>query len=314
MSESIMEISVVIPLYNKKETVVRALNSVLNQTILPNEIIMVNDGSTDGSEKIVEELKHPLIRLVHQENAGVSAARNIGIELANREWIAFLDADDFWDERYLETISTLHIKFPKAKVLASNYKFQDHSGNFSNTGLNKLSFNNQNEGLLFNYFEVAAHSSPPICSSAVVVSQLALLNIGGFPLGIKSGEDLITWAKLAVQNNIAYTTKALATFVLDPAHSYEKKPNRLPQKPDVVGDELEKILQHNASLIGLKQYVAHWYKMRASIYLRLGHRKECLFEILKSARYTPSNKKLWMYLVFLFLPLKIVNFIFKKAT
>ncbi len=310
-----MEISVVIPLYNKKKTVLRALNSVLQQTFLPQEIIVVNDGSTDGSDKLIAaELNHPLIQLVNQQNAGVSAARNKGIELAKSKWISFLDADDFWDESYLETISTLHIKFPKAKVLASNYKFQDHSGNFSNTRLNKFSFNNQQEGLLVNYFEVAAHSSPPICSSAVVVSQLALLNIGGFPLGIKSGEDLITWAKLAVQNNIAYTTKALATFVLDPAHSYEKKPSRLPQKPDVVGDELEKLLQHNASLIGLKQYVAHWHKMRASIYLRLGNRKECLFEILKSARYTPFNKKLWMYLVFLFLPLKMVNFIFKKAT
>jgi glycosyltransferase involved in cell wall biosynthesis len=74
-----MKISVVIPLYNKRETVLRALNSVLNQTVLPEEIIVVNDGSTDGSETIVSGLNHPLVRLIFQLNEGASAARNKGI-------------------------------------------------------------------------------------------------------------------------------------------------------------------------------------------------------------------------------------------
>ena len=309
-----MDISVVIPLYNKCNSIASAIESITKQKFPAKEIIVVNDGSTDGSEKIVESLENPIIRLITQLNTGVSSARNKGIELAKCEWIAFLDADDYWCKGYLETISELHIKFPKAQILGSNYRYQDHSGAFSNTRLNKLPFNHQQEGLLFNYFEVAAHSSPPLWSSAVVVSKLALLEIGGFPLGVKSGEDLITWAKLAVQNNIAYTTKALATFVLDPAHSYDEKPNRSPQIPDIVGLELKKIYNKQSYIKGLKQYVAHWHKMRASIYLRFGDRSKALNEILKTLRYQPFQIKVFIYLLLLFLPNKWTLSIFKRLT
>lgn len=84
-----MYISVVIPLYNKKKAIKDALDSVLNQTVLPDEIVIVNDGSTDGSDKIIELLDHPLLILIHQKNGGVSAARNKGVETAKNEWIAF---------------------------------------------------------------------------------------------------------------------------------------------------------------------------------------------------------------------------------
>jgi glycosyltransferase involved in cell wall biosynthesis len=309
-----LDISVVIPLYNKCNSIASAIESITKQKYPAKEIIVVNDGSTDGSEKIVESLENPIIRLITQLNTGVSSARNKGIELAKCEWIAFLDADDYWCKGYLETISELHIKFPKAQILGSNYRYQDHSGAFSNTRFNKLRFTHQQEGLLFNYFEVAAHSSPPLWSSAVVVSKLALLEIGGFPLGVKSGEDLITWAKLAVQNNIAYTTKALATFVLDPAHSYDEKPNRSPQIPDIVGLELKKIYNKHSYIKGLKQYVAHWHKMRASIYLRFGDRSKALNEILKTLRYQPFQIKVFIYLLLLFLPNKWTLSIFKRLT
>jgi glycosyltransferase involved in cell wall biosynthesis len=84
-----MKITVVIPLYNKRDFIERALDSVLKQTVLPDEIIVINDGSTDGSDKIVEQLNHSLIALIHQKNSGVSAARNKGIDLAKNKWIAF---------------------------------------------------------------------------------------------------------------------------------------------------------------------------------------------------------------------------------
>lgn len=94
-------ISVVIPLYNKEKQIKRTLQSVLTQTFQDFEIVIVNDGSTDNSVIEVEKLKDPRIRLVHQKNAGVSAARNKGIEEAKYELIAFLDADDEWQSEYL---------------------------------------------------------------------------------------------------------------------------------------------------------------------------------------------------------------------
>jgi glycosyltransferase involved in cell wall biosynthesis len=94
MSET-MNISVVIPTYNRKHTLPRAIASVLNQTLQPTEIIMVDDGSTDGTADWIQET-YPRINPIRQSNKGVSAARNIGIKYAKCDWIALLDSDDEW--------------------------------------------------------------------------------------------------------------------------------------------------------------------------------------------------------------------------
>jgi glycosyltransferase involved in cell wall biosynthesis len=77
--------SIIVPLYNKAEYINRALDAVLNQSFTEYEIIIVNDGSTDGSEKIVEDKFGPHVRIIHQKNQGVSTARNTGIQYANNK-------------------------------------------------------------------------------------------------------------------------------------------------------------------------------------------------------------------------------------
>lgn len=304
-----MKITVVIPLYNKKLSILNSINSVLAQTIIPDEILIINDGSNDGSEKLVEEYNHVLVKLVHQKNAGVSAARNKGIEVAQNEWIAFLDADDLWDKDYIKTINFLNSNYPDASVLATNYNYKSHDGKFNTTTLNKIGF--EKHGYLNNYFEVASFSSPPLWSSAVVIKKNALKEIGGFPLGITSGEDLLTWAKLAYKFKISFSKSPMATFVLDPAHTYEDKPNRIPEIPDLVGEELKYLYSKNKLSIGLKQYIGHWHKMRASDLLRLGIKWSCFKEILNSLRYHIYQPKLWVYFFLLFLPSSITNKIFQ---
>ena len=88
-------ISVVLPTYNRATLLVRALNSILNQKRLPDQIIVVDDGSTDETQQLIAE-KYPAITYLYQENQGVSAARNYGIREARSDWIAFLDSDDEW--------------------------------------------------------------------------------------------------------------------------------------------------------------------------------------------------------------------------
>ena len=95
-----MIISVVIPLYNKKKQIAYTLQSVFTQTFQDFEIVVVDDGSTDNSVEEVEKFDDSRIRLIHQTNAGVSAARNRGIGEARGELIAFLDADDEKMEYY----------------------------------------------------------------------------------------------------------------------------------------------------------------------------------------------------------------------
>jgi glycosyltransferase involved in cell wall biosynthesis len=305
-----MTISVVIPLYNKGSTVLRAIESVLSQTLKPTEIIVVDDGSTDGSGELVTRMNDPSIILIRQENAGVSAARNLGIKASKSDWIGFLDADDIWMPEFLETMESLNRKYPQCNVLASAYLFEDFRQTRRGIILKKVLFPG-NDGILENYFEVAASSHPPVCSSAVVVKKEALLVLGGFPEGIASGEDLLTWTMLSLHNKIAYTLKPLAVFIQDSAHTYDNIPNRIPQIPDKVGIQLEKLVKLNKGIKAFKHYVALWFKMRASIFLRLGMRKNALLQSFKSLKYNPAEFKVYFYIILMPMPKKVVNGVFK---
>jgi glycosyltransferase involved in cell wall biosynthesis len=95
-------ISVVIPAYNRERTVLTAIRSVLWQTLPPTEVIVVDDGSTDSTTAVVEALAEPKVRLIRQQNGGISAARNSGIEAAMGDWVAFQDSDDEWLPTKLE--------------------------------------------------------------------------------------------------------------------------------------------------------------------------------------------------------------------
>ena len=117
----ISEISVVIPLYNKAAEIERALRSVLEQSVQPREVIVVDDGSTDGSAEIVERIASPIVRLVRQTNAGVSAARNRAIEMAVGRWIAFLDGDDWWQRDYLANMAWLIKLYPDCGAYGSGF-------------------------------------------------------------------------------------------------------------------------------------------------------------------------------------------------
>jgi glycosyltransferase involved in cell wall biosynthesis len=308
-----VKISVVIPLYNKRSTILRAIQSVMNQTLLPHEIVIVNDGSGDGSEKLVEALSNPLVRLLHQSNNGVSAARNKGIACAKGDWIALLDADDEWNEDQLQQYQELVRKNTEAKLVATSYFLGNVSGVKIPIVLNRIDLSDT--GLLRNYFEVATYSSPPVFSSAVCLHKNSLLHIGGFPEGIASGEDLLTWARMAAKFPIAYSLNHGATFWQDEAHTYGQKPNRVPDPNDKVGGALKLLLINTNEPLRtqLKKYVAHWYKMRASIYLRLGNRSASK-EIFKSLRYNPSNHKLYFYFVVLLLPVTYRNSFFKHLS
>ena len=299
-------ISVVIPLYNKVSTVERAVRSVLTQTVQDFELIVVNNGSTDGSEKVVENINDVRIKIVHQNNQGVSMARNRGIEEASSEWVAFLDADDEWRPTFLETVMKLREKYPDCDVYATAYQRCDNCGNFKNIKLQGLSAEAQEACqrkdcfLLENYFEVASQSDPPFCSISVMVQKKALMAIGGFPKGIHQGEDLLTWARLAATGTIAYCPVPQSVFYTGEQTAMDR-PKRIPAEDDVVGRELKRIYK-DKPLPYLDQYIAKWHKMRASIYLRLPHQgRKCRSEIRKSQHWH-RNKKLYLYNILTYIP------------
>ncbi|MFA5119512.1 MAG: glycosyltransferase family 2 protein, partial [Candidatus Omnitrophota bacterium] len=90
-----VKISVVVPTYNRRERLKRALLSVFAQTSLPTEVTVIDDGSTDETGAMIRK-DFPQVNYCYQENSGVSAARNIGIQQSTGDWLAFLDSDDEW--------------------------------------------------------------------------------------------------------------------------------------------------------------------------------------------------------------------------
>lgn len=292
-------ISVVIPLYNKERQIAQTLQSVLNQSFQDFEIVVVDDGSTDSSAEAVRSVHDPRLRLIEQSNSGVSAARNRGIAEAKYDLVAFLDADDLWKPTYLQTQYELVHKYPQCDVFACNYEFQDAQGNVKPTIIRKLPFEGE-DGILSNYFEVASCSHPPICSISIMVRKHVIQQIGGFPVGIRSGEDLLTWARLASKYTIAYSKKVGACFQVE-GYSISDKPKRLPDPENRVGLALRQ-LSKQSPLPGLNHYIALWDKMRASIYMRLGMRKECFKEILNSLRFNPLQLKLFCLAILVCLP------------
>ena len=112
-------LSIIVPVYNTALFLPRCLESLLGQTYHELEIICVDDGSTDGSGEIVDRMASPLVSLVRQANAGVSAARNKAISLASGRWVALLDGDDRWCEDYLLTMAQLIQHYPDCGAYGS---------------------------------------------------------------------------------------------------------------------------------------------------------------------------------------------------
>ena len=297
-------ISIIIPLYNKEASIATALRGVLAQSYQDFEVVVVDDGSTDGGAAVVEQFDDPRIRLIRQENGGVSAARNRGIAEARGEHVAFLDADDEWMPEFLEEIAALIAEYPECRARATNYIFNSN-GVKSPTILRKMPFA-EGRGVLTNYFEVASCSHSPVCSICVCIDRDLLQEIGGFPVGIKSGEDLLTWARIAVRTQWAYSMKPLAQYNVC-LLAFNDKPTRIPAEIDIVGYELLKLWNHNPKIIGLKKYLSRWHKMRSSMYLRLGYKKECAKEAFKALQYNPFNYKIYIYLI-----LNLLN-VYKKS-
>lgn len=298
-------VSIVIPLYNKEKQIAKTLQTVLNQSYQDFEIVIVNDGSTDRSVDEVKKFYDYRIRLVTQQNAGVSAARNRGIEEAKGEYIALLDADDEWHIDYLTSQIRLAKDYPLCDVFVSNYLFKDRDGKTSQTIIRGIPFTGEN-GILSNYFVVAAASHPPMWTSAVMARKSAFMKVGGFPTGIKSGEDLLTWARLACEYKIAYSKAPLATFNVE-GYDVREKPKRIPAEVDVVGNELERLAKEfNPN--GIKNYIAHWHKMRSSVYMRLGMRRKSIREAFRGLRHQPTNHKLLAFITLNLLPSKLQPF------
>ena len=197
------DISVVIPLYNKEKEIARTLRSVLAQTSQPLEIIVVDDGSTDGSAARVEEIGSPLIRLIRQENRGVSATRNRAMQEACGEYAALLDGDDTWEPGYLAEIERLIAAYPGCGAYATSFNVDD--GHRLTPGDTP-----QTEGVVDFFTEALSHYV--LIPSSTTLRREPALSLGGFPEGMRMGEDQYLWTKLARTSPVCFSPARLVRY------------------------------------------------------------------------------------------------------
>ena len=198
--------SIVIPLYNKRDYVSKAVHSVLNQTYSDFELIVIDDGSTDDGFEKVRQFEDKRLHMVKQANAGVSSTRNKGVSMAQYEYIAFLDADDWWHSTFLAEMKELIASYSEATLFGSSYYIVKNQQNRSaSIGLPK-GFRGY-----IDYFEVyAATFWVPINCSFVVVKKSVFEAVEGFKPQLKFGEDFDLWVRIALQYQVAYVNKCLA--------------------------------------------------------------------------------------------------------
>jgi glycosyltransferase involved in cell wall biosynthesis len=217
--------SVVIPLYNKSPYIEACINSVLQQSEPADEIIVVDDGSTDASVAIVERRFGHHVKLVRQSNAGVSAARNVGISAARNEFICLLDADDRWEVDFLQEMKALVLSFDQCVFYGCGYWFEDvKQGHLQvPTGLPDTFF-----GPL-DFLQAYTKGNGVICSSSVCVRKSVLAITGAFPIGKISGEDIHLWLRLGMLGQFGFSGRLQARIRRDEvAGSYLSRLNVIP--------------------------------------------------------------------------------------
>lgn len=188
--------SVVIPYYEKYQYLERCLDSVIQQTISDFEILLIDDGSKQPIDKIVNQSKYSKkLKVIRQENKGVSAARNLGIKESIYDYIAFLDADDLWHDQYLETIKWVVDENPDVKIVGSRYTSDLESLKGNDNGIDYIEFNN--------YFKIAVKNTYFSSSSCVVKKSFFEFN-PGFNETLNRGEDIDVWIRAVASGGGAY--------------------------------------------------------------------------------------------------------------
>ena len=194
------KISIVIPTFNRIGSLPRALDSALNQTYQPSEIIVVDNGSSDGTTKLLRE-RYPSIRLLIEKKLGVSAARNKGIRHSKFQWIALLDSDDAWDKTKLEKQKKALASSQDQFRLVHTNEIWIRNGN----KFNQMKKHQKFGGDIFNNCLSLCCISP----SSVLINKNIFKEVGYFDESLPVCEDYDLWLKICSQEKILFINQKL---------------------------------------------------------------------------------------------------------
>jgi len=199
------QFSIIIPLYNKELSIRTTIESVLKQTYPHFELIIVNDGSTDRSLEMARQFVDNRIKIIDVPNAGVSNARNIGINNATCEYVIFLDADDLWYENSLDEFMFLIDNFEKAQVFCTSHTLTIKS-------IQSL----EKRYYIDNFWKrnaesYARNTTALVCTGCIAIKKECFNSVSGFNPELTHGEDLDLWNRLA--ENFIFAKSEIVTML-----------------------------------------------------------------------------------------------------
>jgi len=274
-------VSVIIPYYRASQTIARAVESALEQTVRPHEILIVDDGCPEGAASSIEQFSSS-VTLIRKPNGGPASARNLGIEHARSEWIAFLDADDYWEPSKLER----QLAFSERVGLVGGRWFMEGPGQprsvekITDPGFFGRTFRPRGAEA----FQVAMN----LWTSVLLVRREALGD-QRFVSGLESAEDRDLWIRLVASTTVYLVPEPLAT--------YSQSPDSLSNSDsDRDCASMLKVVHRHAALLGAKgvrEQEANIYRRWAGIHLSRGKPRSAIRPAARRLAIQPASPQAW---------------------
>lgn len=275
-------VSVVIPAYNAAWCVGKAIDSVLAQDFQDFEVIVVNDGSTDDTAAVLAKYSDN-IRVVNQSNSGLSSARNSGIRESRGNFVAFLDADDWWLPGKLGRQIALMRSRPELGFSSTAAKVEDPEGRL----LNIWACAAWEGSFLTHLF--GSNADVAGSGSSVIARRELFRQAGNFDESLRSLEDIDMWMRLAAVADYACLEEPLAVIL--------KRPGSMSRNIEVMRDAVIKVMKKNRHLIPESQQGEYWCACMAAIHgdyakwrYREGNRFGALLEVAQLLRLAPLKR------------------------
>jgi GT2 family glycosyltransferase len=252
-----INISIVIPMFNAEKYISDCLSSVFAQTYVNYEIIVVDDGSTDTSAEIVMGVHSDKIRYFYHENKGVSASRNVGISYALNDFVAFLDADDYWCPNHLAELVYLYSSCPTATIWANKFKYSYQAPHFYDA----KTLEGYRTFTLNRYLKETLDGQYLAWTSSVMIKKSLLSMTGVFDETQSHGEDLALWLRLVASGYLALGNQATAVYRL----SSSSLTSRTVLNPDACMNTIDQMIQAGAFQDDETRYMLEELKNRLAL-------------------------------------------------
>jgi glycosyltransferase involved in cell wall biosynthesis len=276
----VQPVAVVVPSYNYARFVGRAIRSAVEQTHPPVEVVVVDDGSTDGTDEVVRSFGPP-VRLLSQANRGVSAARNAGVAATTAPLVAFLDADDAWLPRKLAAQAAMLEDDPGLGLVHCGVERVDEEGNLLST---------QREGLAGSVAEdllLLRDPGIPAGGSGALVPRLVLEAVGGFDERLSTSADWDLCLRIASAFRLGFVPEPLVRYTLHGANMHN---NLAAMEHDVLVAYEKAFAAHPESLGALRhRALANLYATLSGSYLAAGETSAAVRYLGKAIRHEPRK-------------------------